>query len=448
MLKHLFGLLFLCLMALPFLAATLKRNAPPEGTPESVEEQLTIISPHNREVRMEYSRAFAAYMMRTSGRQVSIRWLDVGGASRILKELESRFATTPDNIGIDLLFGGGVDPYLGAKRHGWLAPTPVSEELLSDIPATCAGFPVYDPEGFWYGVALSSFGIIRNHALIERLNLPMPTEWEDLARPEFATWIGGGDPRSSGSVHACYEIILQAYGFEKGWRILAQMAANTRAFGDDGGEAPRAVACGEVAAGMVIGQYAQKVIHAIGDDRLSYVLPTGTTIITPDAIAMLKGAPHAELSGRFIRFSLSEEGQRILFQSPGKNGQTNSLYRMPIRRALYRDPEAPKVDPFSFQARFTYDNEKGDRRWRILNDLLGVWLIDAHPQLSAVWQTKTYTPLSPKDQARLFAPPMTEDEIVQLTEQWGNSEMRLNHMSDWKREARERYASFEHAIHE
>ena len=434
--RHWAGILFLVCMALPFVFA-LRQGRAVQASPDEV---IVILSPHNREVKAEYSRAFAAYMAREQHRNVGIRWLDVGGASRCLKELESRFKATPDHVGVDILFGGGVDPYLRAKRLGWLSPVLMTDDAKTAIPAECGGFPVYDPDGSWYGVALSSFGIIRNAAMTETLGLPDAMEWEDLALPEYATWVAGGDPRSSGSVHACYEIILQAYGFEKGWRLIAQMCANVRQFGEDGGDAPRTVASGDAAAGMVIGQYAERIIKSIGDERLAYALPSGTTVINPDAIAVIKNGPNPGLAALFVQFCLTDEGQRILFQPAGKNGQAQPLYRMPVRAELYADADAPHVAPYSYRARFSYDSELGDRRWTIVNDCIGSWLIDPHADLVAAWARVRAAGCPREAVEALFAPPCSESEMADLAKNWKDA-TRADTRIRWSQEAPARYRS-------
>ena len=154
-------ILFLVIAALPFVLMVGQRKAA-RAPARDPAETLTILSPHRREIRLEYSRGFAAWMRRNHQRDVEILWLDVGGTSKILKELESRFAATPDQPGVDLLFGGGVAPFLSAKEHHWLAPLDLAPGTLADIPAACAGSPVYDSSHYWYGVTLSGFGILYN----------------------------------------------------------------------------------------------------------------------------------------------------------------------------------------------------------------------------------------------------------------------------------------------
>ncbi len=427
--------LFVLIAALPFLFRSGRHN--PTATGKAANETLTIISPHRREVRLEYSRGFSEWMQAQHHRQVAIQWLDVGGASKIMKELESRYGASPDNPGVDLMFGGGIAPFLTAIQNKWLAKTELAPGLLDNIPKTCAGSPVYDPGQRWYGVTLSAFGILYNRPLVKRLALPVPLSWNDLARPEYYSWVGSGDPRSSGSVHMCYEIILQTYGLEKGWPIITRICANVRGFGEAGGTVPREVAAGDIAAGMVIDQYAQTVIKSVGGDALAFVLPQKETVIGPDPIAMLRGTKKHELAKLFMEYTLSEAGQRLLYQAAGINGQQHNLYRMPVLNALYQDADAPKPNPYDFPAGLVYDNELATRRWTILNDLMGAWLIDAHADLKVAWKNSMHQP--PALIEKLCCSPVTEKELEALIPTWNNPRRKQEVMQKWSQDAQARY---------
>ncbi|MDP6491748.1 MAG: extracellular solute-binding protein [Kiritimatiellia bacterium] len=433
------GAVFVMIAALPYVFMLLPNSTRPPPATAAITESLSIISPHRREVRQEYTRGFSEWMAREQGRFVRIQWIDVGGTSKIMKDLESRYAATPHSAGIDLMFGGGVDPFLRGAAFGWLAPVDVPPDVLAGIPPACAGTPVYASSREWYGVALSGFGILCNNRLLDQLGLPIPREWKDLAEPVYASWLGSGDPRTSGSVHMCYEIVLQAYGFEEGWRLLTRVAANVRRFGEGGGAVPREVAAGEVAAGMVIDQYARTVIDAIGDD-LSFVLPRGVTLIGADSIAMLKGAPSPELAALFISYCLSDEGQALLYQPAGRNGQRQALHRLPVQAHLYdSDPAAPEIRPYALDPGFIYDTDAAGRRWRIINDLVGVWLIDAHTELTAAWQTVRSDGLPQDSVAALTSPPVTASELDDIATRWDDARLRLATMTDWAHAAQKRY---------
>ena len=429
---------FVAIAALPYLLLVATR-APREAPVPAEAEVLTILSPHRREVRGEYRRAFRDWMRRTQGREVDIRWLDVGGSSKMLKELESRYAAASNNPGADLIFGGGIAPYVTAGRQGWLQTLTLTPDARAAIPPACTGAPVYDLTNGWAGVALSGFGILYNRPVLERLGLPVPRDWDDLGRPEFYSWVGSGDPRSSGSVHMCYEIILQSGGFEAGWNLIVRLCANVRAFGESGSVVPREVAAGDIAAGMAIDQYAMTVTEAVGGDRLVFVLPQRRTVINADPIGLLRGAPHATLAREFIVFALSEAGQRLLYQPAGTNGQRTALYRMPVRADLYRDPLAPRPNPYTLPAGMTYNTEKSSRRWDTLNDLCGVWLLDAHADLRQAWQAVIRRGCRPEEVARLTAPPVSEAELDALRQVWRDPRRRETILRRWSDEARARY---------
>jgi iron(III) transport system substrate-binding protein len=436
------GIVFLIVASLPYVGMLWTRgDSAMESAPASGATKLAIFSPHRREVRLEYSRAFRAWMRERHTQDVVVVWLDVGGTSKMLKELESRFAANPESSGVDLLFGGGIDPYLDASRQNWLVPPNPMPASITNFPLTVAGTPVSDPAGTWYGVALSGFGILYNRPLLGRLGLPEPLTWTALGRPEFYSWVGSGDPRSSGSVHMCNEIILQAYGYKAGWNLITRICGNVRSFGESGGTVPREVAAGDIAAGMAIDQYAQTVIEIVGGGRLAFSLPAMHTLINPDAIGILRGAPNREGARLFVDFALSPEGQRILFQPAGTNGQLNSLHRMPARPDSFAEPDAPAANPYLMPAAMTYDTEKGSRRSNVLKDMCGVWLIDAHKGLRTAWKQIIDRGSKPDEVARLCAPPVTEAELNDLIAVWKDPRKRQDVMRDWAKQADARYRS-------
>ena len=80
-------------------------------------DKLVLISPHWEGIRYEFERAFKTRYQRETGRTVELEWIDVGGSSETLRFLQSEFRNKPAGIGIDIFFGGGLEPYLTIKTE-------------------------------------------------------------------------------------------------------------------------------------------------------------------------------------------------------------------------------------------------------------------------------------------------------------------------------------------
>jgi ABC-type Fe3+ transport system substrate-binding protein len=198
-----------------------------------------------------------------------------------------------------VLFGGGTDVYLRFAEQGLLEPVDLPPPLRERIPPQLNGVPLYDPKGRWYGPVLSSFGILCNRTVLDRIGEPEPRQWADLGRPGLAGWVSAGDPRMAGSVHMVYEIVLQSAGWDAGVRLLLRLGANTHSFIRDSGTLTRTVSNGEVAAA---GNLDANALTAVGrnPDAIAFHLPDGQTIINPDAMAVLRGAPEMDLAKGFV----------------------------------------------------------------------------------------------------------------------------------------------------
>ncbi len=442
-LKLFLGAAFLVILALPFLY----RPAAPVKKPgvSGPARKLVIVSPHWEGIRREFSRAFSAWSEKNLGYATDIEWLNVGGTSDAVRYVRSEFKRAPAGIDVDIFFGGGVDPYLQFKKEGLLQPCRISAPVLGKIPATFSGIELYDPDRRWFGACLGGFGIIYNKKVLGILKLPEPREWADLALPRYFSWVGAGDPRSSGSVHMAYEIILQAYGWEQGWSLLLRMAGNTRNFSRSASDVPKDAALGEIACGPAIDVYAWRQVAETGPDRIGFLLPEGLTVIDPDGIAILKGAPHADLAEKFIEFTLSPEGQKLWVLRKGTPGgpQDYELGRMPVIpgfAATFGNNAAVKLDPFQWKGGFTYNPGKGSGRWNLLNDLIGSALIDNHNELAAAWDRVRNRSGDDPLVRELTSPPISEEEGLGLaSEEWNRPEQRSKIRSQWAAEARKRY---------
>lgn len=416
---------------------------------EETQDQLIIISPHPESIESEFGSNFEKWYKENTGRTVKTDWRDVGGTSSNYRFIESEFQRVPEGIGIDIFFGGGTDSYLRLAELDLLSPHKLSDDQLKQIPQSYHGIPVYDSQFRWYGAALSSFGIMYNEQLRALADLPTVSQWRDLGDPALINQIGAADPRESGSAHMMYEIILQTHGWEKGFALLTKLGGNVKKFSAGSNVIPRDVGAGEVLYGLAIDFYAYSQIAALGSDTIIYVLPTDGTVVNPDSIAILKGAPNMSVAEKFVEFVLSEQAQKLWMlrdsdeEGPKWKGGLNrasvlpDLYDQLGDRCVVTNPFALELSPFP------YDADKGSTRWDIVNDLFGVLIIDSHTELVDAWKAIANTQDSEKQTeaiAELVKMPVTQDEAMRMAaSEWNDQVYRNEKIKEWGQFAQQKY---------
>jgi len=158
----------------------------------------------------------------------------------------------------------------------------------------------------------------------------------------------------------------------------------------------------------------------VGADKIGYVMPDNLTIINPDCIGILKGAPNKDVAEAFIRFVMSEAGQKLWLLRKGlpDGPQRFQLNRFSVLPLLYEkvslQTTAVQFNPFAWQSDFTFDAEVGSKRWSIVNDLIGALIIDQKDLLNRSWRAALADGLTGEEWRRLAAVPISEQEAMQM----------------------------------
>lgn len=445
-------LMLLPLLALPALLFGLSRGEEQfvyPGQPQRMVE-LVITSPQWEGIKVEMEEGFKRWLFARDGTGVDIKWLDHGGGTKTLRWIQEQFQHSPDGIGVDIMFGGGTDPYDTLKRGELLMRYEPPAELLDPIPESVAGFSIYDTEHYWHGTALTGFGIMINRGVfrwMEGLRGMEVRDWEDLTDPRLFGWVGAADPRGSSSYHTSYEILLQAYGFDRGLVISRLMGANISSYMKYSAEIPKSCAIGQVACAATIDHYARAQIEKVGP-VIEFRMPAGKTLVNADAVGILAGAPNAEVARRFVDFLLSREAGLLWMLRRGEPGgpRRHALNRASIRPELFEETAGRSdvaENPFNMEQSFRYDDRKASARWTILNDFLGALVIDTHGDLKQAVLAWRALDGERKERATrlLFENPLTEEEMLEMAEtRWREDPAFRERMRiEWTGFARSRY---------
>ena len=273
----------------------------------AIENELYLITPVSKDVHDPMLKAFAAYAKKKWNVDVKTSAIPKGTPVAYGQILEWKGRPQAD-----VFWGGEGTLFDALAAEGLLEQVQLPQTMWDEIPATIGKpvpLPLKDPKKFWVGTTLEPYGIIYQPKLLKRLGVEIK-DWDDLLNPKLKDQIAQCTPDRSSSSHASYEVVLQTYGWEKGWEWLTKLAANTGIFTARSRDVPSVVAKGEFAVGFAVPSY-MAFAEVLGGYDVNFVYPKNA-YVTPEPMAVLKGAPHPKAGHAFIEFCLSEEGQKLL----------------------------------------------------------------------------------------------------------------------------------------
>jgi ABC-type Fe3+ transport system substrate-binding protein len=437
-----------------FILLACQRSPTSESTPQTARDsreadKLVILSPHRKSIQEEFIPRFQNDYKNKTGRDVRVDWLDQGGTSAGIRFLRARYASKPETSDVDLFWGGGASSFIELDRAGFLERYELSKELQEQVPEFVAGVALRNPEQTWHATAISGFGIFFNKRALQIKKLEAPKTWEDLVSPQFFGQVSLTDPRQSGSASIMNMIILESLGWQKGWEVLTGISANANHFTHSSSDPIKAIVSGEALAALVIDFYAAAQIAQVGSQNLGFHLPEGKSVLDPDPIAILKGAPNRKVAEMFIEFSMNPQEQALLMLPQGAEGgpRRSTLGRMGINKKAYEQTQGRRVvewNPFDQKESFKMDMERAARLQRVLNDLVGAIFVDTHADLKRAWSNllkQTNQKPSAEQIWEFSKPPLTQKELLDLSNRWDDDRFRNANINRWVEFAKNKYRS-------
>lgn len=160
-----------------------------------------------------------------------------------------------------------------------------------------------DPGKKWFAVTGYMAAFCVNNERLKAKNLPMPTSWEDLLKPEYKGEVVMPNPASSGTGYLQIESILQMKGEEKGWAYLKALDKNIAQYIKSGSKPCNAAAAGEFAIGA---SFALRAIKNVAEGfPMTMVLPKEGAGNELEANALMAGSKKKEAAKRFLDWTLS-----------------------------------------------------------------------------------------------------------------------------------------------
>ena len=344
------------------------------------QRKLVVIHPHSAALADSVINDFTDWVQETKGYSITVSQLTPGGSGAVLEQVWA----WEGNPEADIYWGGGSYNFEeAANLHSW-APTPTGSSLLqpyktaddAGIVETFNGWALKeynedeDPDNpVFYAAALSGFGFMWNTEYLDAKGLPTPSTYEDLLDPQYQGHIVMCNPKTSGSTTSSVLGVIQSLTQERDWPFAlaywANLTGNVGLYVTSSEDVPVKVVSGEYGIGINIDYYAY--------DPLREGEPVGflhwPTTVSPDPVAILKGATNMDEAKLFMDYITSTQGQTTI-----------SYYRLPIRDDV--TTTSPVPNPFDSSQFPTlvpnYDVDLHNDLYSSIRQLYNDWLVVNH----------------------------------------------------------------------
>ena len=328
-------------------------------------KEVVIVTSFPKELFETYKKAFEA---KNPGITVVINSKQTNAGVTYLRETKAK----PE---ADIFWVSAPDAFQTLKAEGLLDRYSPPKEIMAKIPSKIGTFPIHDPDGTYFGFAVSGYGLMWNKNYLQAHKLPAPKEWTDLTNPKYYGHLVISAPSRSGTTHLTVEVMLQAYGWDKGWGLLLNSGGNMGAITERSFGVPEAVVSGQYGIGVVIDFFGLSAIAS--GQPVDFVYPSLTSVV-PASVGIVKGAPNPDNAKAFVNYLLSDAGQMVLF-SP-------DIARLPVIPELYAKGPKNYPNPFAMKmGGVDFNNKLSSGRRDVVNSLYDHVITFRHRELKEAW---------------------------------------------------------------
>ena len=328
-------------------------------------KEVVIVTSFPKELFETYKKTFEA---KNPGITVVINSKQTNAGVTYLRETKAK----PE---ADIFWVSAPDAFQTLKTEGLLDRYSPPKEIMAKIPSKIGTFPIHDPDGTYFGFAVSGYGLMWNKNYLQAHKLPAPKEWTDLTNPRYYGDLVISAPSRSGTTHLTVEVILQAYGWDKGWALLLNSGGNMGAITERSFGVPEAVISGQYGIGVVIDFFGLSAIAS--GQPVDFAYPSLTSVV-PASVGIVKDAPNLDNAKAFVNYLLSDVGQMVLF-SP-------EIARLPVVPDLYAKGPKNYPNPFTMKLGGVDFNDKlSSGRRDVVNSLYDHIITFRHRELKEAW---------------------------------------------------------------
>jgi iron(III) transport system substrate-binding protein len=204
----------------------------------------------------------------------------------------------------DVVWGLAATSLMLLKAEGMLEPyAPAGLDKLDPRFRDTAEPPA------WTGMDAWSAVICFNTVEGERLGLPKPASWQDLADPVYKGHVVMPNPNSSGTGYLDVSSWLQLFGEDEGWKFMDALHENVATYTHSGSKPCRQAASGEAAIGISFEFRAARLKEE--GAPIDIIVPEEGIGWDMEATAIMKGTDKLDAVKTLVDWSVSENANRL-----------------------------------------------------------------------------------------------------------------------------------------
>jgi len=211
-------------------------------------------------------------------------------------QVMAKIAAEAANPQVDVLISASWDTAPDMKEKGL---------LLSYMSPNAKNVPDSLKDEFYVAQGAAALSIVWN----SKTGKPKPTDWADLAKPEYQGQVTMPDPAASGSAYGLVSGLVA--NPKLGWKFFETMKANGTAVVGANAAALNPVMQGAKSAVFGAVDYIPIGAKAKGE-AIEIIYPATGTVLEARPMMIMKSTENPEQAKQFIDYVLSEEGQKLV----------------------------------------------------------------------------------------------------------------------------------------